>query len=149
MMVAAPLSTGLYSTFGPSSIVTILAIAPVALMPLIVLLREDKPVAVRSVGDRLQDIWTTTKSRSVWQPMAFVSQTCTFSYANASILDIIYSHNVTGVHIQSLASIKRGLEAISENCPPFFGGSDKLSTGDILCPVVLWDNAIQTILPPS
>lgn len=82
-MVAAPLSTGLYSTFGPSSIVMSLAIAPAALMPLIVLLREDKPVALRSVRDRLQDVWTTVKSRSVWQPMAFVSQTSILRDAGA------------------------------------------------------------------
>ena len=73
-MVAAPLSTVLYSTFGPSSIVTILAIAPVTIIPLIILLREDKPLGIRSIQARLQDIWMTVKSRAVWQPMAFVSR---------------------------------------------------------------------------
>jgi len=72
MMVGAPLSTYLYSSYGPQSIVMTLVIVPVTLVPLILLLRDDKPVRTQTVQDRMNDIWTTVKSRAVWQPMAFV-----------------------------------------------------------------------------
>lgn len=72
MMVAAPLSTFLYSYFGPAGIVWIIAIAPLFILPLIFLLREDQ-VIVKSTQEQCNEIWTTVKSRSVWQPMAFVS----------------------------------------------------------------------------
>ena len=71
-MVAAPLSTYLYTFWGPGSIVLCLACAPLIIFPLIFLLRDDTPVKLRSVKERCNDIWTTVKSRSVWQPMAFV-----------------------------------------------------------------------------
>lgn len=74
MMVAAPLSTFLYSNHGPWGCVYCLALAPLVLViPFILFLREDKPLAIRTLHGRLNDIWETVKSRSVWQPMAFVS----------------------------------------------------------------------------
>jgi PUCC protein len=74
MMVTAPLSTVLYSQYGPKSVVTALAVSPMIVIPLIICLREDKLVELKSVRDRIDDIWATVKSRSVWQPMAFVSR---------------------------------------------------------------------------
>lgn len=70
--MAAPLSTYLYSAAGPKSIVAAMAVAPVIISPLIYFLRDDTPVKLRSIRDRCNDIWTTVKTRSVWQPMAFV-----------------------------------------------------------------------------
>ena len=74
MMVAAPLSTVLYSNYGPKSVVMALGMSPMIVIPLIVCLREDKLTHLKSVQDRVNDIWVTVKSRSVWQPMAFVSR---------------------------------------------------------------------------
>jgi MFS family permease len=73
MMVSAPLSTVLYSQYGPKSVVMALAVSPMIVIPLIACLREDKLTELKSVRDRIDDIWATLKSRSVWQPMAFVS----------------------------------------------------------------------------
>jgi MFS family permease len=74
MMVTAPLSTVLYSQYGPKSVVMALGLSPMIVIPLIVCLREDKLVELKSIRDRMEDIWGTVKSRSVWQPMAFVSR---------------------------------------------------------------------------
>lgn len=73
MMVSAPLSTVLYSLYGPKSVVMALGVSPMIVIPLIVCLREDKLAELKSVRDRMGDIWATVKSRSVWQPLAFVS----------------------------------------------------------------------------
>ena len=72
MMVSAPLSTYLYSFLGPWSIILALALAPLVIFPLIYFLKDETPAKLRSVKDRCNDIWTTVKSRSVWQPMAFI-----------------------------------------------------------------------------
>ena len=72
MVVAAPMSTYLYSSYGPPSIVVCLACAPIYPALLAVYLRDETPAKLRSLRDRCHDIWTTVKSRSVWQPMAFV-----------------------------------------------------------------------------
>ncbi|CAB9502212.1 Folate-biopterin transporter [Seminavis robusta] len=72
MMVAAPCSTVLYSRYGPRSVVMALAASPMIVLPLILCLREKKVIEVKSVRHRIQDIWNTVQSRSVWQPMAFV-----------------------------------------------------------------------------
>ena len=82
MMVAAPLSTVLYnSRYGPKSIVLALGISPILVLPCIIFLKETKVIEVKTVRDRMQDMWITVQSRSVWQPMAFVSTcTCTVHY---------------------------------------------------------------------
>ena len=80
MMVAAPLSTILYnSKYGPRSVVLALGISPIIVLPFIIFLKENKVIEVKTVRDRMQDIWTTVQSRSVWQPMAFVSTTAAYT----------------------------------------------------------------------
>ena len=79
MMVAAPLSTILYSRYGPRSVVLALGISPIIVLPFIIFLKENKVIEVKTVRDRMQDIWITVQSRSVWQPMAFVSTTAEYT----------------------------------------------------------------------
>ena len=71
-MVAAPVATYCYSSFGPFSVVILLACAPLAMHPLVYLLKEEKDVPIQSTRAQLSEIWNTICSRSVWQPMAFV-----------------------------------------------------------------------------
>ena len=102
MMVAAPLSTWLYSSSslagsgavfglggGPQSVILLLLLSPLLLvLPLLIFFKEDhhhhhmhvnsastKPrleTSKKSMQNRMQDIWKTVQSRSVWQPMAFI-----------------------------------------------------------------------------
>ena len=71
-MVAAPVATYCYSSFGPFSVVILLACAPLAMHPLVYLLKEEKDVPIQSTRAQLSEIWNTICSRSVWQPMAFI-----------------------------------------------------------------------------
>jgi hypothetical protein len=72
LMVAAPLSTVIYSKYGPQSVVVLMAGLPSLILPLIYHLKEKKDVPVASTKDQCREIWSTVCSRAVWQPMGFV-----------------------------------------------------------------------------
>jgi len=72
MMVAAPVSTFLYSSFGPKLIVILMAILPMAMIIPVWNLFEIRYADIKSTRDQCREIWKTICSRSVWQPMAFV-----------------------------------------------------------------------------
>ncbi|KAL7440585.1 hypothetical protein ACHAXM_008015 [Skeletonema potamos] len=72
LMIAAPLSTVIYSKYGPQSVVILMAALPSLILPLIYNLKEKKDVPVASTRDQCREIWSTVCSRAVWQPMGFV-----------------------------------------------------------------------------
>ena len=72
MMVAAPASTYLYSTGGPSYVIALLSALPMLILPTVYLLGEVPHQTVRSTRDQCREIWNTVGSRAVWQPMGFV-----------------------------------------------------------------------------
>jgi hypothetical protein len=72
LMVAAPLSTYLYSTVGPYFIILLLSVMPLTILPLIWGLDEVKDAPISSTKDQCHEIWKTVCSRAVWQPMGFV-----------------------------------------------------------------------------
>jgi hypothetical protein len=72
IMVAAPLSTYLYATYGPRAVLLLLATLPLCILPLVYLLFEVENAPVSSTADQCREIWRTVCSRAVWQPMGFV-----------------------------------------------------------------------------
>lgn len=72
LMIAAPCSTVLYSSFGPKSVVVLMAALPACIVPMIYVLKETKDVPVASTKEQCSEIWNTVCSRAVWQPMGFV-----------------------------------------------------------------------------
>lgn len=72
LMIAAPVSTYLYSTFGPKLIVTLMCITPCAMLIPIFNLYEIRYAEIKSTRDQCNEIWNTVCSRAVWQPMGFV-----------------------------------------------------------------------------
>ena len=72
-MVAAPFSTVLYKTYGPKVAISIMALLPMMMVPLIYNLHETKNMPVTSTKAQCTEIWNTVRSRAVWQPMGFVS----------------------------------------------------------------------------
>lgn len=72
LMMAAPLSTYLYSAHGPSAVIYLLAVLPLSILPLVWLLHETQNVEVKSPHEQCGEIWNTVCSRAVWQPMGFV-----------------------------------------------------------------------------
>lgn len=72
LMVAAPFSTVIYSTYGPKAVVMLMAGLPALITPLIFMLKETKNVPVDSTKKQCAEIWNTVCSRAVWQPMGFV-----------------------------------------------------------------------------
>ena len=72
LMMAAPLSTVLYSAKGPWPVVALLSILPLTTLPLIFWLQEDRNVVVKSTAEQCNEIYNTVCSRAVWQPMGFV-----------------------------------------------------------------------------
>lgn len=72
VMVAAPLSSYIYSAAGPTYVFYILAFMPLTILPFIYLLAEQRDRPVASVKEQCQEIWGTVCSRAVWQPMGFV-----------------------------------------------------------------------------
>jgi len=73
IMVAAPLSSVLYSTFGPQLVIKIMALAPISMLPFIYNFWEIKDMEIKSTREQCSEIWKTVCSRAVWQPMGFVS----------------------------------------------------------------------------
>lgn len=72
MMVAAPASTALYSTYGPASVIKLLAVMPLLILPLVYTMAEVQYAPVAGTRQQCAEIWNTVCSRAVWQPMAFV-----------------------------------------------------------------------------
>jgi len=72
MMIAAPISTYLYSNYGPKIIVILMAILPMAMLIPIWNLYEVRYAEIKSTREQCGEIWKTVCSRAVWQPMAFV-----------------------------------------------------------------------------
>eukprot|EP00986_Skeletonema_menzelii_P020134 scaffold30335_cov160-Skeletonema_menzelii.AAC.1 len=72
LMIAAPLSTVIYSKYGPQSVVMLMAGLPSLILPLIYNLKEKKDGEVASTKEQCGEIWNTVCSRAVWQPMGFV-----------------------------------------------------------------------------
>jgi len=72
LMCAAPISTVLYSKYSPGLVIAIMALLPLAMLPLIYNLWEMKNQSVKPTKDQCGEIWTTVCSRAVWQPMGFV-----------------------------------------------------------------------------
>lgn len=72
LMVAAPFSTIIYSTFGPKAVVVLMAGLPASIVPFVYILNETKNVPVASTKEQCSEIWSTVCSRAVWQPMGFV-----------------------------------------------------------------------------
>lgn len=69
-MMAAPVSSYLYSAHGPETVLRVLFIIPLLTIPLIVVMAEEQLVPPSTLA-QCQEIWKTVCSRSVWQPMAF------------------------------------------------------------------------------
>jgi len=72
LMIAAPLSTVIYSMYGPKFVVVLMAGLPAMIVPLVYMLKETKNQVVASTKDQCGEIWNTVCSRAVWQPMGFV-----------------------------------------------------------------------------
>lgn len=72
LMVAAPLSTVIYSSYGPRAVVVLMAGLPASIVPLVYLLKETKNAPVASTKEQCGEIWNVVCSRAVWQPMGFV-----------------------------------------------------------------------------
>ncbi|GMH59211.1 hypothetical protein TrRE_jg5666, partial [Triparma retinervis] len=72
LMLFAPVSTALYPTLGPSSIVFLMALLPLMIMPLVYVFREEFHPVVLTTRQQCGEIWATVCSRAVWQPMGFV-----------------------------------------------------------------------------
>ena len=72
MMIAAPISTYLYSNYGPKLIVILMAILPMGMLIPIWNLYEVRYAEIKSTREQCGEIWNTVCSRAVWQPMAFV-----------------------------------------------------------------------------
>ena len=72
LMVFAPVSTAMYPTWGPNSIVFLLGFLPLCIMPLVYNFREEFHPVVLTTKEQCAEIWNTVCSRAVWQPMGFV-----------------------------------------------------------------------------
>lgn len=72
LMIAAPLSTVIYSKYGPQAVVYLMAALPSLILPLIYNLKEKKDIEIASTREQCGEIWSTVCSRAVWQPMGFV-----------------------------------------------------------------------------
>jgi len=72
LMVAAPISTYLYSSVGPKVVVALMSLLPLSMLPFIYNLGEVKDMDIKSTQDQCGEIWKTVCSRAVWQPMGFV-----------------------------------------------------------------------------
>jgi len=95
LMVAAPCSTVIYSKVGPYYVFLLLALLPIAILPLIYNLTEARNAPVASTRDQCQEIWKTVCSRAVWQPMGFVRRHKVFLLSSCGS---IHSHILTIFH---------------------------------------------------
>jgi hypothetical protein len=72
LMIAAPFSTALYSSFGPYYVIMLLSLLPLSILPLVYMLGEVRYAPVASTREQCGEIWNTVCSRAVWQPLGFV-----------------------------------------------------------------------------
>lgn len=72
LMIAAPFSSGIYSTFGPRAVIILMGSFPFAMLPLIYNFWEPRNQVIKSTSAQCSEIWNTVCSRAVWQPMGFV-----------------------------------------------------------------------------
>jgi len=72
LMIAAPCSTIIYSTYGPQAVVFLSAILPLTILPITYYLWEPHNMEIKSVRAQCDEIWKSVCSRAVWQPMGFV-----------------------------------------------------------------------------
>jgi hypothetical protein len=72
IMVAAPLATYLYTAAGPVAVTRLLALLPLAILPLVYGLHEVRDGLIPSTAAQCGEIWKTVCSRAVWQPLGFV-----------------------------------------------------------------------------
>lgn len=86
LMVAAPMATYLYSatTSGPLVIVCIMALLPLAILPLIFFLAEDRQNGVPSTQQQCTTLWHTVCQRAVWQPLGAIFVYNTLQMGNAA-----------------------------------------------------------------
>lgn len=91
MMVAAPLSTVLYSYAGPYYVILLLSLLPMCILPLVYMLHEDTDTPPPSTRTQCQEIWNTVCSRAAWQPMAFVYIYNVLQVGNASWREFLVS----------------------------------------------------------
>lgn len=97
IMVAAPLSTYLYSTVGPYYVVLLLSVMPLTIIPFIYTLYEKQHGYIVPVRDQCYEIWNTVCSRAVWQPMGFVYLYNILQVGNAAWREFL----VTALHFTS------------------------------------------------
>eukprot|EP00816_Leptocylindrus_hargravesii_P011718 CAMPEP_0196813788 /NCGR_PEP_ID=MMETSP1362-20130617/39237_1 /TAXON_ID=163516 /ORGANISM="Leptocylindrus danicus, Strain CCMP1856" /LENGTH=578 /DNA_ID=CAMNT_0042190171 /DNA_START=40 /DNA_END=1776 /DNA_ORIENTATION=- len=72
LMIAAPLSTVVYSFVGPNHVIFFMALFPLLILPLVYWFQERFNVTPRTTSEQCKEIWSTVCSRAVWQPMGFV-----------------------------------------------------------------------------
>lgn len=97
IMIAAPLSTYLYSSVGPYYVVLLLALLPLGILPLIYMLYEQHNAPRASTKEQCLEIWNTVCSRAVWQPMGFVYLYNVLQVGNAAWREFL----VTVLHFTS------------------------------------------------
>ena len=147
MMVAAPISTLLYSSdYGPWSIVMSMAIIPpIILGPLMYLLEEMPPTRVLSTKDQCQEIWAAVCSRAVWQPMGFVSAIALLYFAPHTQPSHFHEY-LTGLSLQHSSSTKRCLASISKDSLGLYWQSIEFFAYFSLCTPVRRNACIQVLL---
>ncbi|CAJ1948481.1 unnamed protein product [Cylindrotheca closterium] len=72
MMVAAPLSTVMYSHYGPGSVVLLIACTPLPIVPILFAFSESKARPSQPIKEHLTEIWHAVCFRAVWQPLGFL-----------------------------------------------------------------------------
>eukprot|EP00557_Chaetoceros_sp_GSL56_P002552 CAMPEP_0176493530 /NCGR_PEP_ID=MMETSP0200_2-20121128/9598_1 /TAXON_ID=947934 /ORGANISM="Chaetoceros sp., Strain GSL56" /LENGTH=542 /DNA_ID=CAMNT_0017891199 /DNA_START=225 /DNA_END=1850 /DNA_ORIENTATION=- len=91
LMIAAPVSTVLYSKYGPQIIVTLMALLPMTMLVPIYYLYEVKHAEIKSTREQCSEIWNTVCSRAVWQPMGFVYVYNVLQIGNAAWREFLLS----------------------------------------------------------
>jgi hypothetical protein len=91
LMIAAPVSTVLYTKFGPKLIVTLMALLPLMMLVPIYNLFEVKNAPVKATKEQCGEIWSTVCSRAVWQPMGFVYVYNVLQIGNAAWREFLMS----------------------------------------------------------
>lgn len=72
LMVAAPVSSYVYSTLGPRPVIFAMSTLPLAILPFVYCFYETQNQRIKPTSEQCLEIWKTVCSRAVWQPMGFV-----------------------------------------------------------------------------
>lgn len=91
LMIAAPISTYLYSTVGPQIVIRLMGLIPFIMLVPIYNLFEVKNAPITSTKDQCNEIWKTVCSRAVWQPMGFVYVYNVLQIGNAAWREFLLS----------------------------------------------------------